>query len=95
MIAKNGMKLNGKNGFFYLDIDGVTGAKMTFYFSDEKTIVIDHAEVDEAFNGLGYGKKMVADAVQYARKKELKIIPVCPFVKKVLERNPEYSDVLK
>jgi hypothetical protein len=38
---------------------------------------------------------MVAYAVQYAREKELKIIPVCPFVKKVLERNMEFSDVLK
>lgn len=95
MIAKNGLKLNGKNGYFYLEVNDDLAAKMTFYFSDEKTIIIDHAEVDEAFNGLGYGKKMVADAVQYAREKELKIIPVCPFVKKVLERNPEYSDLLK
>ena len=95
MSLISGIKLNEKNGFFYLDIDGEIIAKMTFYFTDEKVILIDHAEVDEAHNGKGYGKRMVAEAVEFAREKDIKIIPICPFVRKIFELIPEYGDVLK
>jgi len=39
-------------------------------------------------------KKMVAQAVAFAREKNIKIIPLCPFAKKVFDKTPEFKDVL-
>jgi uncharacterized protein len=95
MTEKTGLKLNDKGGYFFIEINEEIAAKMTFHFSDENTIVISHAEVNEAYNGRGYGKLMVRGAVDYARKEKIKIVPVCPFVIRVFEKSPEYNDVLK
>ncbi len=67
---------------------------MTFVFAGTDKIIIDHTEVNEGHNGKGFGKMMVAKAVEFAREKNLKIIPLCPFAKKVFEKTPEFKDVL-
>ena len=88
------LELTEKNGFFHIDIDGKTEAKMTFVFAGPDKIIIDHTEVNEGNNGKGFGKKMVAKAVEFARKKSIKIIPLCPFAKKVFDKTPEFRYVL-
>ena len=89
-----GLELNGSKGYFYISADGKQVGKMTFVFAGNDKIIIDHTEVNEGNNGKGYGKKMVAKAVEYAREKNIKIIPLCPFAKKVFDKTPEFSDVL-
>ena len=37
---------------------------------------------------------MVAKAVEFAREKKLKIIPLCPFAKSVINKTPEFQDIL-
>lgn len=49
--------------------------------------------MDEAFGGKGYGKQLVMKAVEFARKQEVKIIPLCPFAAKVFARDLEIGDV--
>ena len=88
------LELTEKNGFFHIDINGKTEAKMTFVFAGPEKIIIDHTEVNEGNNGKGFGKKMVAKAVEFAREKNIKIIPLCPFAKKVFDKTPEFRDVL-
>ena len=67
---------------------------MTFVFAGPDKIIIDHTEVNPEYNGKGFGKKMVAKAVEFAREKDIKIIPLCPFAKKVFDKNSEFRDVL-
>jgi uncharacterized protein len=88
------LEVNHKNGYFYIEVDGKTEAKMTFVFAGEEKIIIDHTEVNEGNNGKGYGKMMVAKAVEYARAKNIKIIPLCPFAKSAINKTPEFQDVL-
>ena len=88
------LELNDKKGFFHIDINGKTEAKMTFVFAGPDKIIIDHTEVNEGNNGKGFGKKMVAKAVEFARENNIKIIPLCPFAKKVFDKTPEFKDVL-
>ena len=88
------LELTDKNGFFHIDINGKTEAKMTFVFAGPDKIIIDHTEVNEGNNGKGFGKQMVAKAVEFAREKKIKIIPLCPFAKKVFDKTPEFRDVL-
>lgn len=89
-----GLEINGTKGNFYVSVDGKQEGKMTFVFAGNDKIIIDHTEVNPGNNGKGYGKKMVAKAVEYAREKNIKIIPLCPFAKKVFDKTPEFRDVL-
>ena len=89
-----GLELNGSKGYFYVSVDGKQEGKMTFVFAGNDKIIIDHTEVNPGNNGKGYGKKMVDKAVEYAREKNIKIIPLCPFAKKVFDNTPEFRDVL-
>ena len=94
METQVSLEVNDKNGYFHIDIDSKTEAKMTFIFAGSDKIIIDHTEVNEGHNGKGFGKMIVEKAVAFAREKNIKIIPLCPFAKKVFDKNPEYSDVL-
>jgi len=42
----------------------------------------------------GLGAKLVAGALADVRVKNQQVIPVCPFVKRFIEKNAEYQDLL-
>jgi predicted GNAT family acetyltransferase len=88
------VKINDKKGSFFIEIDGKQEAEMTFVFAGEDKIIIDHTGVNPGNEGKGLGKQMVAQAVTYARENNIKIIPLCPFAKKVFDKTPEFRDVL-
>jgi uncharacterized protein len=88
------LKIDGKKGFFYVELDGRQEAMMTYVFAGDDKIIIDHTEVNPGNEGKGFGKKMVAKAVEFAREKNIKIIPLCPFAKSVFDKVPEFRDVL-
>jgi predicted GNAT family acetyltransferase len=88
------LRINDKNGAFYIEINGKQEAMMTFVFAGEDKIIIDHTEVNPGNEGKSFGKKMLEKAVALAREKNLKIIPLCPFAKSMINKTPEFQDVL-
>ena len=88
------LKINDKNGFFYIDIDANQEAVMTFVFAGKDKIIIDHTKVNPGNQGKGFGKKMITKAVEYARENNITIIPLCPFAKSVFDKVAEFKDVL-
>ena len=64
------------------------------YLRGDSRIVFTHAEVDEALEGRGYGSRLVTTALEDARQEGLEVVPLCPFVARFIERNPEYRDLL-
>lgn len=93
-MANVQLHLTEKNGYFYIEDQGMIQAQMTFVFAGAERIIIDHTEVQPGNEGKGYGKQMVSAAVEYAREKHIKILPLCPFAKSVFDRTPEFRDVL-
>jgi uncharacterized protein len=87
-------KDDGLNGQFYIEIDLQIQAKMSYIWRGNDRIIIDHTEVSEFLRGKNAGKQMVTKAVEFARKKNIKIVPLCPFAKRVLTKSPDFSDVL-
>ncbi len=86
----------GHNKFYMGGSEEHPLAMMTFVHNGKTQIIIDHTEVSEALRGQSIGDKLLEAIVGYAREKELKIIPLCPFAKARLEKNHEkYEDVLK
>lgn len=88
------LRINDNKGSFYIEIEGKQEDMMTFVFTGEDKIIIDHTEVNPGNEGKGFGKKMVIKAVEFAREKGIKILPLCPFAKSVFDKTPEYRDVL-
>jgi predicted GNAT family acetyltransferase len=85
---------NEKKGSFYADVDGKHAGVLTYVYSDADTFIIEHTEVNEAYEGKGLGRKLVDAAVSFAREKGFTIIPLCPYASSVFKKTPEYSDVL-
>ena len=85
-------QLQGK-GMFYVGQDGAILAEMVYSMAPNK-MIIEHTEVDESLEGKGVGKQLVHTAVEYARTHNIKIVPLCPFAKSLLDKMPEWHDVL-
>jgi predicted GNAT family acetyltransferase len=83
---------DGRKGHFKA-VEGDTEAGlMTYVWAGEDKFIIDHTEGQPEFKGVGM--KMLEKAVAFAREKNLKIIPLCPFAKKMFDRKDEIRDVL-
>ncbi len=48
-----------------------------------------HTEVPESERGHGLGNQLVRAALDYAHFNQLKVVPICPFVKAYLQKHPE------
>ena len=93
MITINQINRETK-GFFEAKEDDKKAGLMTYSWAGENLFIIDHTEVSPDFNGKGVGKKMVLAAVDFARKENKKIIPLCPFAKATFDKNEDLRDVL-
>lgn len=85
---------DGTRGRFEIDSDEGVAAVMTYVWAGGDKMIIDHTQVSESLRGRGAGKLLVMEAVAFARDKEVKIVPLCPFAKSVFDRNPQIRDVL-
>jgi predicted GNAT family acetyltransferase len=84
---------NDIRGRFFINENGKDLAEMDYSWR-HGTMVILHTEVDESLAGKGVGKSLVDAAVAYAREHKISILPICSYAKKVMERSPEYADIL-
>jgi predicted GNAT family acetyltransferase len=88
-------KSSGKRGMFYVEYEDEIAAKMIYSMTSDDTLIIEHTEVDEVLRGQNIGYELVHSGVEFARHHTLRIIPVCPFAKKLLDRKPEWQDVVE
>jgi predicted GNAT family acetyltransferase len=88
-------KADGRHGMFYLEEDDDIAAEMVYNTTSNNQMIIEHTEVDESLRGQNVGMELVHAGVEYARHHGMKIIPICPFAKKVLDKKVEWQDVLE
>lgn len=81
-------------GSFFIEENNERLAEMTYSKAGDKLIIIDHTDVSDKLRGTGAGKQLVIKAVEYAREKGIKILPLCPFARSVFDKTPETADVL-
>jgi predicted GNAT family acetyltransferase len=84
----------GKNKFYIGNNENQTLAEIHFVPTGEERIIVDHTYVSDELRGQGIGEKLVNYIVAYAREANKKIIPLCPFAKKEMDKHIEYQDVL-
>jgi predicted GNAT family acetyltransferase len=85
----------GNKGAFIALENDVKAGEITYSVAGENKIIADHTEVNENFKGRGVGKIILLEGlIKYARENNIKIIPLCPFVKATFAKTPELGDVL-
>ncbi len=85
---------NGKKGRFIIYENDAFAGEMTFTWAGNEKFIIDHTGVEDRFGGKGLAKELVMAGVEYARKNNLKIIPLCPYAKSRFDKDPAIRDVL-
>ncbi|WP_166171676.1 GNAT family N-acetyltransferase [Acinetobacter sp. SA01] len=88
-------KDNGQQGeFFTLNDAGQRIAEISYVWRNENTIVADHTWVDDCLRGQGVARKLLDVLVEFAREKQLKIIPTCSYVEVMFKRDQSFADVV-
>jgi predicted GNAT family acetyltransferase len=57
-------------------------------------IALIHTEVPKAFEGHGVAAALTRFALDDARQRELRVIVICPYVRRYLETHPEDLDIV-
>jgi predicted GNAT family acetyltransferase len=72
------------------------GGKYAFieYQHDGSAYIMHHTEVPSEFRGQGIAEKLAKGALEVVRAQGSRIVPLCPFVKKYLERHTEYDPLV-
>ncbi|AWK51718.1 GNAT family N-acetyltransferase [Clostridium beijerinckii] len=83
-----------KNKFYIGENSQNALAEITFVPEGESKIIVNHTYVSESLRGQGIALKLVEKVIEYARQENIKIIPLCSYVEKVMTRNDKYKDVL-
>ncbi len=68
-------------------------AFLQYQLLDSQLILI-HTEVPPELEGKGFGSALAKAGLEYARQNQLKVVPLCPFVRSYLQRHPEYQDLI-
>lgn len=73
---------------YEIERDG--GVAVLEYRRRPGAIALVHTEVPVALRGHGLADVLARFALEAARTEGIKVIPICPFVQRFLERHPEY-----
>lgn len=78
---------------FEISSDGQVAGFAQFVDHDGKRVFF-HTEIDKEFGGKGLAGEVVRHALDATREDGLRIVAVCPYVKKWLETHEGYGDLL-
>jgi uncharacterized protein len=78
---------------FEVFIDGLL-SKLDYIVNDD-TIVMTHVGVHPEHRGSGLAGKITQVALEYAKEKHLRVMPMCSYVAAYIRRNPHYIELTK
>lgn len=78
---------------FEAHVDGALAGFVDYELTDD-TVAFTHTIVDPAFGGRGVGSALARHALDQVRADGTRrAVPICPFIKAWINRNPEYLAV--
>ena len=77
---------------FEFQIENAT-AKIDYILTSKK-IYFTHTEVSDNLEGQGIGSDLVKQSLTAIQKRELQLVPLCPFVAEYIRRHPEWKSIL-
>jgi predicted GNAT family acetyltransferase len=78
---------------FEVHLDGKIAHADYLKGSGGSTLIFTHTEVPEEFEGQGIGSQLARSALNYAQENDLRVQPLCPFIRAYIERHPEYKSL--
>jgi len=78
---------------YEITVDG-QAAGLAAYVDRGKQRIFHHTEIGDDFGGRGLGSVLIGRALAETREAGMRIVPVCPFVAKYLEKHHEMDDVV-
>lgn len=84
---------NTEKNQFELTLEGAT-ALVEYRLRGTDAIYYLHTEVPEELGGKGIGKQLAEYVLTYAQDHQLKVYPYCPFIKKYIDRHPEFQPLV-
>lgn len=85
---------NAHKGSFYVEENNTVLAELTYSYAGRDELIIDQTKISAIQEKEIIKKNLIEAAINYVRQKKLKIVPLCPIAKILIENNPEYLDVL-
>ncbi len=83
--------LNGDR--FEISVDG-TRAGLTQFLEADGQRIFFHTEVGDEYEGQGLAGELVSRALDATREAGLRVVPVCPYVKRFVGRHTGYADLV-
>lgn len=69
-------------------------AEITYSKAGEKILIIDHTFVDPVLRGQGIAAKLVERVVELAIDENKKIVPLCPYAKRLFDENEGFQQIM-
>jgi uncharacterized protein len=92
-VSGTGVRDSSAESRYELLVDGLVRGTLHYRVGPE-AITLIHTEIDPELEGRGLGSRLVRDALEDIRRRGLRIVPVCPFVRSYLARHPEFTDLV-
>lgn len=82
-----------KQGIFYIKGDKGVTSELNYTKDGKGVITITHMETKIPEEGKGLASKLLSHIVDFARRNNLKINPLCPFAEVQFDEKISYQDV--
>lgn len=82
------------NGYIAKNDKGDKVAEITYSLAGEKFVIADHTYVSKKLEGQGIAGKILDHLVAEMDKQGKKIMPLCPYVVRKFEKEPEKYDFI-
>ena len=79
---------------YELLLDGQHAGELIYRDRGGGVLAFLHTEVDTEVRLRGLGSALVGGALDDARARGLRVVPICPFVDAYVRRHPEYADLI-
>ncbi|MCK2213166.1 N-acetyltransferase [Actinomadura sp. ATCC 31491] len=84
---------NSTQNRFEVLVDGKVAGFADYRLLPTK-VVFTHTEVAPEYEGQGLAGRLVGHALQASADTGLRVVPLCPYVAKYIERHPEFKGLV-
>jgi predicted GNAT family acetyltransferase len=78
---------------YELDLDGRVIGEIR-YRVHPGAVALVHTDVEPAYQGHGYATRLIEAALEDLRRRELRVVPICPLVAEYVRTHPELADMV-
>lgn len=68
--------------------------RQNIFYPENGEIYLTHTEVPPALEGKGIASQLVLKVLQDIEHKNLKLVPLCPFVAGYIQKHPEWKKLI-